>query len=85
MRPCCVRAVLPWISARQLAGRGRMIVALFLSDQRMPGMTGCGFSGNSALVHLSRMRKRVLLTAYADTEAAIRAINSQRKHSLLPE
>ncbi len=56
-------------------------VALLLSDQRMPGMTGVEF--------LERARKlypesrRVLLTAYADTEAAIRAINSARIHYYL--
>jgi len=56
-------------------------VALLLSDQRMPGMTGVEF--------LERARdsypesRRVLLTAYADTEAAIRAINSARIHYYL--
>ncbi|HKY15869.1 MAG TPA: FAD-dependent oxidoreductase [Microthrixaceae bacterium] len=56
----------------QLALRDRQ-VALIASDQRMPGMTGTEF--------LSRARddapgaKLVLLTAYSDTEAAIRAIN----------
>lgn len=48
-------------------------VALFLVDQRMPGMTGVDFLAEA------RMRfpdaKRILLTAYADTEAAIKAIN----------
>ena len=48
-------------------------VALLLVDQRMPGM-----SGNEFLVS-ARERfpaaRRVLLTAYADTEVAIRAIN----------
>jgi CheY-like chemotaxis protein len=56
-------------------------VALLLSDQRMPGMTGVEF--------LERAReqypdaRRVLLTAYADTEAAIRAINTARIHYYL--
>jgi len=56
-------------------------VALLVSDQRMPGMTG--------VVFLERARdlypeaRRVLLTAYADTEAAIRAINSARIHYYL--
>ncbi|MDX2160975.1 MAG: FAD-dependent oxidoreductase [bacterium] len=49
-------------------------VALFLSDQRMPEMTGVEFLENA--IHLYPGAKRVLLTAYADTDAAIRAINS---------
>ena len=48
-------------------------IALFLVDQRMPVMTGVEFL--SAAVQLFPDAKRVLLTAYADTEAAIRAIN----------
>ena len=52
------------------------IVALFLSDQRMPGMTGVEFLESAIALYPDA--KRVLLTAYADTEAAIRAINSAR-------
>ncbi len=48
-------------------------VALLLVDQRMPGMTGVEFL-EKALEHYPKAR-RVLLTAYADTDAAIRAIN----------
>src|SRR5258705_7110931 len=48
-------------------------VALFLSDQRMPGMTGVEFLEQAMQVYPEA--KRVLLTAYADTDAAIRAIN----------
>ena len=48
-------------------------VALLLVDQRMPGMTGVEFL-EKALEHYPKVR-RALLTAYADTEAAIRAIN----------
>ncbi len=51
-------------------------VALLIVDQRMPQMTGV-----ELLMH-GRLRypaaKRVLLTAYADTEAAIEAINQVR-------
>jgi thioredoxin reductase (NADPH) len=48
-------------------------VALILSDQRMPEMTGVEFLGQA--VKITPTAKRVLLTAYADTDAAIRAIN----------
>jgi len=65
---------------RQLKERND-VVALFLSDQRMPGMTGVDFL--EAAIPLYPDAKRVLLTAYADTEAAIRAINSARIHYYL--
>lgn len=64
----------------QLKSRGDA-VALFLSDQRMPGMTGVDFL--SQAMGLYPDAKRVLLTAYADTEAAIRAINTARIHYYL--
>jgi thioredoxin reductase (NADPH) len=57
------------------------IVALFLSDQRMPGMTGVDFLQQALCIYPNA--KRVLLTAYADTEAAIRAINSAKIHYYL--
>ena len=56
-------------------------VALLLSDQRMPGMTGVEFLEKAR--ELYPEAKRVLLTAYADTEAAIRAINTARIHYYL--
>jgi thioredoxin reductase (NADPH) len=48
-------------------------IALFLVDQRMPGMSGVEFLAQA--VELFPDAKRVLLTAYADTDAAIAAIN----------
>lgn len=50
--------------------------ALFLVDQRMPDMTGVDF----LLEAVARFpaARRVLLTAYADTDAAITAINRVR-------
>jgi thioredoxin reductase (NADPH) len=48
-------------------------VALFLVDQRMPLMSGVEFLAEAK--ELFPDAKRVLLTAYADTEAAISAIN----------
>jgi thioredoxin reductase (NADPH) len=65
---------------RQLKER-KDSVALLLSDQRMPGMTGVDFLQQA--LELYPEAKRVLLTAYADTEAAIRAINSARIHYYL--
>jgi thioredoxin reductase (NADPH) len=56
----------------ELALRGRP-VALIASDQRMPEMTGVEFL-EQAQYHAPGA-KLVLLTAYADTEAAIHAIN----------
>lgn len=57
----------------QLKRRNDM-VALFLSDQRMPEMSGTDFLGE-ARKHYPEARK-VLLTAYADTQAAIQSINT---------
>jgi thioredoxin reductase (NADPH) len=51
-------------------------VALLVVDQRMPGMSGVEFIGRALAA--DPHAKRILLTAYADTEAAIRAINELR-------
>jgi thioredoxin reductase (NADPH) len=57
-------------------------VALLLVDQRMPGMTGVELL--SAARRLYPDARRVLLTAYADTDAAIKAINdADVQHYLL--
>ena len=57
-------------------------VALFLVDQRMPHMSGVEFLEKA--IELYPDAKRALLTAYADTDAAIRAINSvQIDHYLM--
>jgi thioredoxin reductase (NADPH) len=48
-------------------------VALLLVDQRMPGMSGLELLRRAARIYPAA--KRVLLTAYADTDAAIAAIN----------
>jgi thioredoxin reductase (NADPH) len=57
---------------RELTARGE-VTALLLADHRMPGMTGVEFLEQA--MDLAPTAKRVLLTAYADTDAAIRAIN----------
>jgi thioredoxin reductase (NADPH) len=60
---------------RQLTTRGGAI-GLFVVDQRMPVMTGIEFLGQA--IELQPDAKRVLLTAYADTDVAIKAINAIR-------
>ena len=62
-------------AVRQLTVRGGAI-GLFVVDQRMPGMTGIEFLAQA--IELQPDAKRVLLTAYADTDVAIRAINQIR-------
>ncbi len=59
-------------TVRELTRRGDP-VALFVVDQRMPGMTGIELLREA--VPLQPDAKRILLTAYADTEVAIQAIN----------
>jgi len=49
-------------------------IALFLADQRMPSMSGTEFLEEA--IKLYPEAKRVLLTAYADTDAAITSINA---------
>jgi thioredoxin reductase (NADPH) len=64
----------------QLQQRGD-VVALCLSDQRMPGMSGVEFLERAQTIYPDA--KRALLTAYADTEAAIKAINTAKIHYYL--
>lgn len=59
-------------AVRELKQRG-IPVALFVVDQRMPGMSGTQFLIEA--LKLFPDARRVLLTAYADTDAAITAIN----------
>lgn len=62
--------ILDFISQLKLKGDE---VALFLSDQRMPFMEGVELLEKASEVY--PIAKRVLLTAYSDTDAAIKAIN----------
>jgi len=57
---------------RELKLRGDL-VAVLLADHRMPDMTGVEFLEKA--MDLFPNARRALLTAYADTEAAIKAIN----------
>src|SRR5215468_10318712 len=65
---------------RELKARNNP-VALLLADQRMPQMDGVGFLSEAMEMH--PLAKRALLTAYADTTAAINAINEARVHYFL--
>jgi thioredoxin reductase (NADPH) len=56
-------------------------IALLVADQRMPGMNGVEFLEQA--MALAPRARRVLLTAYADTDAAISAINQVRVHYYL--
>ena len=58
--------------ARELKRRGTPI-ALFLVDERMPHMSGTEMLDEVRKLHPDS--RKVLLTAYSDTEAAIRGIN----------
>ena len=60
-------------SVKQLKLRNEP-VALFLVDQRMPRMSGVEFLEKA--IEFYPDAKRAMLTAYADTDAAIRAINT---------
>jgi thioredoxin reductase (NADPH) len=62
---------------RELQARNNP-VALLLADQRMPQMDGVGFLSEAMDIH--PQAKRALLTAYADTNAAIDAINAAHVH-----
>jgi thioredoxin reductase (NADPH) len=57
---------------RELKGRGEAL-AMVISDQRMPGMQGTDLLAQSREFY--PLARRVLLTAYSDIEAAIKAIN----------
>ncbi|OAQ38385.1 fused response regulator/thioredoxin-disulfide reductase [Pedobacter psychrophilus] len=58
---------------KELQNKGEEI-ALFISDQRMPDMQGVDFL--EKVKELFPFAKKVLLTAYSDTDAAIKAINA---------
>jgi len=68
------------VTLRELKARNNP-VALLLADQRMPQMDGVGFLSEAMELH--PLAKRALLTAYADTNAAIDAINEARVHYYL--
>jgi len=60
-------------SLLELKNKGETI-AMYISDQRMPEMEGVEFLEQAMKFYPDA--KRILLTAYSDTDAAIRAINA---------
>lgn len=62
------------LDAVQELKRRNDAIALFLADQRMPSMSGIEFLAEA--IKLYPDTKRALLTAYADTDAAIASINA---------
>ncbi len=71
-------AALEQLDAATLRGDS---VALFVVDQRMPQRSGLEFLADARERYPDA--KRVLLTAYADTDASIKAINETRLHYYL--
>ncbi|HEX8713351.1 MAG TPA: response regulator, partial [Terracidiphilus sp.] len=57
---------------RELKSRGDSL-AMLICDQRMPGMMGSEVLAKSRAIY--PLARRVLLTAYSDIDAAVRAIN----------
>jgi CheY-like chemotaxis protein len=75
---------LPVLAALEEVALGGGAVALIVADQRMPAMSGVDLLERAITLH--RDVRTVLLTAYADTNAAIDAINKIRldHHILKP-
>ncbi len=69
------------LNALQRLKRRSEAVGLLLADQRMPEMSGVEFIRRAMDIYPDA--RRVLLTAYADTDAAIQAINEARIHHYL--
>jgi thioredoxin reductase (NADPH) len=67
-------------TVRELKARGDSL-AMIVSDQRMPGMSGNEVLAQSLEIY--PLARRVLLTAYADMDAAVRAINQAHVHHYL--
>jgi thioredoxin reductase (NADPH) len=67
-------------TARELKSRGDSL-AMLISDQRMPGILGTDVLAQSR--ELYPLARRVLLTAYSDIDAAVRAINEAHLHHYL--
>ena len=66
-------------TARELKSRGDSL-AMLISDQRMPGMLGSEVLAKSREVY--PLARRVLLTAYSDIEAAVKAMEALRSEAM---
>jgi two-component system probable response regulator PhcQ len=60
--------------AYQILEQHRDVIALIMTDQRMPGEQGVQFLGRARQLHPQAIR--ILTTAYSDVEVAIDAVNS---------
>jgi len=69
------------LSALHALKKRNEAVGLLLADQRMPEMSGVEFINKA--IEIYPEARRVLLTAYADTDAAIQAINLAKIHHYL--
>ncbi|MGE5242914.1 MAG: FAD-dependent oxidoreductase [Betaproteobacteria bacterium] len=69
-------------TARELKSRGDSL-AMVISDQRMPGMPGHEVLARSREMY--PLARRVLLTAYSDIDAAVKAINEAHLDYYLPK
>jgi thioredoxin reductase (NADPH) len=67
-------------TVRELKSRGDSL-AMVISDQRMPGMLGHEVLARTREVYPEA--RRVLLTAYSDIDAAVKAINDAHSHHYL--
>jgi thioredoxin reductase (NADPH) len=65
---------------RELKARGETL-AIVISDQRMPGIQGTEVLAQSLEIY--PLARRVMLTAYSDVDAAVRAINVAHLHHYL--
>ena len=64
-----------------LALLGSEPVAVIVSDQRMPGMTGAAFLRQT--VEIAPKALRIMLTGYSDMEALVEAVNDGRIHKYI--
>jgi thioredoxin reductase (NADPH) len=69
-----------WATVSELKARGSEM-AMILSDQRMPGMQGVELLTMAREIY--PRSRRVLLTAYADVDAAVKALNEAQSHYYL--
>src|SRR5215475_12037784 len=67
--------------AEGLALMGRAPVALVITDQRMPGMSGAEFLAETVIRHPAVIR--IVLTGYTDVDTVLEAINRGQVYHVL--